>query len=98
MEKKVHHYNLEGLEINLPIKKRKGECGYIEDYSDLIDNPRHTPLGHPVILTNNEACELFEEEFGDCADCEFFKKAEASHFTLIGICTHQSKKRQTDKK
>ncbi len=97
MDTNVHHYDLEGLAIDIPLKKRKDTCGYIEDCSDLIDNPKYTPLGHPVILTNNEACELFEKEFEDCADCKFFQKAKTEHFTLIGICTHQSQRKQTDK-
>ncbi len=96
MEKIVHWYNLDGLELKIPLKKRRGEQGYIEDYSDLIDNPRYTPLGNPVIFTHSEPCEVSQGNFSDCADCEFFKKANVEHFTLLGICTHESKAKQAD--
>ncbi len=91
MEKKFHCYNLEGLELKIPLKKREGDLGYIEDIGDLIDNPKYTPLGHPVILTFFDPCELFEGQFEDCVDCAFFKGIQTDHFSNIGICTHESK-------
>ncbi len=94
MEKNVHRYVLEGLELEIPLKLAKNTNTYIEDCSELINHPKYTPSGHPVILTHYEPCELFAGEISDCADCGFFKSADAVHFTLIGICTHQSKRRQ----
>ncbi len=89
MEKISHRYNFDGLEIEVPLKKRDGENGYIEDYSNIIDYPQFSPLGHPVILSFYEPCRFFKGQFEDCSDCPHFKRAEANHFTLLGICTNE---------
>ncbi len=92
MEKKFHYYNLEGLELKIPLKKREGDLGYIEDISDLIDNPKYTPLGHPVIFTFFDPCKPFEGQFDECIDCQYFKKAQTEHFSNLGICIHEAMK------
>ncbi len=92
MENKIHKYILDGLELTIPLKARKGEDGFIEDYSDLIDHPLHTPSGHPIIFTYNEPCEEFAGQITDCVDCPYFQKPTTIHFTLIGICTHEAMK------
>ncbi len=89
MEKESHQYIFDGLKIEVPLKKRDGEDGYIEDYSKLIDYPQFTPSGHPVILSFYEPCGVFKGQFEDCSDCPYFKRAEANHFTLLGICTNE---------
>ncbi len=92
MEKKVHHYNFEGLEFDIPLKWFDLQERYIEDYSVFMDEPqKYTPLGHPVIFTYADPCEEFADKITDCVDCPNFKKAEvgegidlSNKITLMG--------------
>ncbi len=102
MEKEFHRYNLEGLELKIPLRKRKGRTDYSENLNDLFDNPKVTPLGHRVIVSWDWVCEHFKKlpsceakdpKSCECSDCEYFARAESEtgFETQIGICTHEFK-------
>ncbi len=103
MEKKFHHYNLEGLELEVPMHKRESRTEYSENLNFLFSRQLYTPLGSPVIVCWGWICEHFDKSPSctkenlkncECSDCKYFVRAESDvgYETQIGICTHESMK------
>ncbi len=88
-------YELEGLVLDIPLNYDEKSGIYLEDYSDIFENPIWTPKGHPVMFAGEDACSFAEEETPggcpDCGSCRYYMRA-AEH-TWIGICRHEKNRR-----
>ncbi len=93
---RIRTYELEGLVLNVPLRYDKQSERYIEDYSELIENPRFTLLGSPIMFAGEDACALAEEATPggcpDCGSCRFYERA--GDRSWIGLCKHEKKTQQ----
>ena len=44
---KTNRYNMEGIVLEIPLRWDEYSRKFVEDYSDFIKHPVHTPAGHP---------------------------------------------------
>lgn len=90
---KVREYRLDGAVLKIPLSYDKQTDMYIEDYRELIENPRYTPAGHPIMFAGEDACEYAKEATPggcpDCGCCLFYQRAD--QHTWIGICKNENK-------
>ena len=81
----TRRFFIEGLTLDLPLR-RDGVTGQaILDYSPVIDHPPCTPEGRPILLTIEDACPQADLEEGgvDCGACRHFRPVPG---TLLGVC------------
>ncbi len=85
---KYRKYELEGTILKIPLKYDKQSDIYIEDYSELIENPIHTLEGSPIMFAGEDACQYAQEQTPggcpDCGSCKFY--ISAGEHSWIGIC------------
>ena len=93
---KVRQYNVEGTLVEIPLcydELSERELGILPDF---IENPVYTPKGNPLMFTGEDACEYGESSDGtlctDCGCCRFYRQTPN---TLIGVCGHEKKRRDT---
>ncbi len=89
--KKNRRYEFDGLILNVPMNYDVQSQMYIEDYSDIFENPVCTPRGSPVMFAGEDACHLAEEATPggcpDCGSCKYYRRA--GEHTWLGICDHE---------
>ena len=71
----TRRFFIEGLTLDLPLR-RDGVTGQaIPDYGPVIDHPPCTPEGRPILLTIEDACPQADLEEGgvDCGACRHFR-------------------------
>ena len=90
----TRRFFIEGLTLDLPLR-RDGVTGQaILDYGPVIDHPPCTPEGRPILLTIEDACAYGEAADGtrciDCGSCVHYRQAPDS---LVGVCGHASHRR-----
>lgn len=94
--KKVRHYNIEGREIEIPLRYDCISGIYLEEYPDLIANPVYTPENAPIMFTGEDACEYAEaadeEPCMDCGSCRFYRQFSD---TLIGVCGNEKRRKKS---
>ena len=89
MERKRRH-NIEGAILEVPLVYDRQTDQFIEEYSDLIEEPVYTPAGERVLLTIEDACPYGQQNpdgMGDCGSCVYYRQAPG---TLLGVCGNQN--------
>ncbi len=90
----TRRYEVEGMTVDIPIHYDERAKMYIEDYPDFKSNPVYTPLGHPLTVCAEDACEfarpIENRKCIDCSECVFFKRATDK--TWFGICDNEFRK------
>ncbi len=54
---KTIFYEIDGMKIEIPLEWDASLRRYLENYDELIDNPRCTPFGYPIIVIGQDACQ-----------------------------------------
>ncbi len=89
INRKIKHYGIGGIDIEIPLKRTETDGLYIEDYPDFISEPVYTARGHRILLTFEDACDnresVGDEPCTECGSCRFFEKVPG---TLMGVCKH----------
>lgn len=89
----TRRFFIEGLALDLPLR-RDGVTGQaILDYGPVIDHPPCTPEGRPILLTIEDACPQADLEEGgvDCGACRHFRPVPG---TLLGVCQNEKRKKK----
>ena len=89
----TRRFFIEGLALDLPLR-RDGVTGQaILDYGPVIDHPPCTPAGRPILLTIEDACPQADLEEGgvDCGACRHFRPVPG---TLLGVCQNEKRKKK----
>lgn len=89
----TRRFFIEGLTLDLPLR-RDGVTGQaILDYGPVIDHPPCTPAGRPILLTIEDACPQADLEEGgvDCGACRHFRPVPG---TLLGVCQNEKRKKK----
>lgn len=89
----TRRFFIEGLTLDLPLR-RDGVTGQaILDYGPVIDHPPCTPEGRPILLTIEDACPQADLEEGgvDCGACRHFRPVPG---TLLGVCQNEKRKKK----
>ena len=89
----TRRFFIEGLTLDLPLR-RDGVTGQaILDYGPVIDPPPCTPEGRPILLTIEDACPQADLEEGgvDCGACRHFRPVPG---TLLGVCQNEKRKKK----
>ena len=94
--KNVRRYNIEGVEIEIPLRYDKISGIYLEEYPDFTANPVYTPDNAPIMFTGEDACEYAEaaseEPCIDCGSCRFYRQFSD---TLIGVCGNEKRRKKS---
>ena len=80
----TRRFFIEGLTLDLPLR-RDGVAGQaILDYGPVIDHPPCTPAGRPILLTIEDACPQADLEEGGvvCGACRHFRPAPGAQPNL----------------
>ncbi len=92
----IKKYEIEGMELNIPLRYDEQSDKYIEDYRECIENSLYTPKGHPIMFAGEDACTFAEEETPggcpDCGSCKFYRRAD--EHSWIGTCVNKYRKRR----
>ena len=96
---KTNRYNMEGIVLEIPLRWDEYSRKFVEDYSDFIKHPVHTPAGHPIFLTIEDACpyaEMADDDPAsiDCGSCIHFHQP---HGSLLGVCHNEKMRFKTQK-
>lgn len=89
----TRRFFIEGLALDLPLR-RDGVTGQaILDYGPVIDHPPCTPEGRPILLTIEDACPAAQLAQGgvDCGACRHFRPVPG---TLLGVCQNEKRKKK----
>ena len=89
----TRRFFIEGLTLDLPLR-RDGVTGQaILDYGPVIDHPPCTPEGRPILLTIEDACPAAQLDDGgvDCGACRHFRPVPG---TLLGVCQNEKRKKK----
>ena len=89
----TRRFFIEGLTLDLPLR-RDGVTGQaILDYGPVSDHPPCTPAGRPILLTIEDACPQADLEEGgvDCGACRHFRPVPG---TLLGVCQNEKRKKK----
>lgn len=89
----TRRFFIEGLTLDLPLR-RDGVTGQaILDYGPVIDHPPCTPEGRPILLTIEDACPQADLEEGgvDCGACRHFRPVPG---TLLRVCQNEKRKKK----
>lgn len=81
----TRRFFIEGLTLDLPLR-RDGVTGQaILDYGPVIDHPPCTPAGRPILLTIEDACPAVQLAQGgvDCGACRLYRQIDG---TFLGVC------------
>ncbi len=85
---KFNRYEFEGITIDIPLSYCERVDRYLEEYPDFAQNPVYTAQGMPLTLCIEDICHhaepIDQEEFVDCSDCIYFRRAAEK--TLFGYC------------
>ncbi len=82
----TRRFFIEGLTLDLPLR-RDGVTGQaILDYSPVIDHPPCTPEGRPILLTIEDACPQADLQPGVCQDCGACRLYRQIDGTFLGVC------------
>ena len=92
---KLRRYNVEGTEIEVPLRYDELSGKYLEEYPDFVECPVYTPNNAPIMFTGEDACSYAEssteEPCVDCGSCRFYRQLPN---TLIGVCGHEKKRKK----
>ena len=86
----TRRFFIEGLTLDLPLR-RDGVTGQaLLDYSPVIDHPPCTPEGRPILLTIEDACPAAQLAQGgvDCGACRHFRPVPG---TQQGVCRNEKR-------
>ena len=92
----TRRFFIEGLTLDLPLR-RDGVTGQaILDYGPVIDHPPCTPEGRPILLTIEDACPQAEMAGGtppgiDCGACRHYHQFPGS---LLGVCKNEKRRKK----
>lgn len=82
----TRRFFIEGLALDLPLR-RDGVTGQaILDYGPVIDHPPCTPEGRPILLTIEDACPHADLQPGVCQDCGACRLYRQIDGTFLGVC------------
>lgn len=82
----TRRFFIEGLTLDLPLR-RDGVTGQaILDYGPVIDHPPCTPEGRPILLTIEDACPQADLQPGVCQDCGACRLYRQIDGTFLGVC------------
>ena len=88
----TRRFFIEGLTLDLPLR-RDGVTGQaILDYGPVIDHPPCTPAGRPILLTIEDACPAAQLDDGgvDCGACRHYHQFPGSQ---LGVCSNEKRRR-----
>ena len=92
----TRRFFIEGLTLDLPLR-RDGVTGQaILDYGPVIDHPPCTPEGRPILLTIEDACpeaEMVDDDPAsiDCGSCRHYHQFPGS---LLGVCNNEKRRKK----
>ncbi len=89
---KTRLYEIDGMKIEIPLQWDSLSKKYLEDYDDLIENRRRTPLGYPIVTITDDACELAPAGVTDCWSCPHYQKA-GERKTWFGTCRNEQNRK-----
>ncbi len=85
---KARLYEIDGMTIEIPLRYDSLSRKYLEIYDELIDNPRRTPQGYPIVTVAEEACSCAPDGVKSCGGCPHYKTAGKK--TWFGTCRNNS--------
>lgn len=88
-------YEVDGLTLKIPLIYDKKADRYYQDFSEIIDHPKYTPHGVPILLGAEDACEYAEEGVRSCDGCIHY--APAMERALFGVCRNECKRKPPSK-
>lgn len=92
---KLRRYNVEGTEIEVPLRYDELSGKYLEEYPDFVECPVYTPNNAPIMFTGEDACSYAEssteEPCVDCGSCRVLQAA-SEHFDR-GVRPREEKKK-----
>ena len=92
----TRRFFIEGLTLDLPLR-RDGVTGQaILDYGPVIDHPPCTPAGRPILLTSEDACpqaDMVDDDPAsiDCGSCRHYHQFPGS---LLGVCNNEKRRKK----
>ncbi len=88
---KTRIYEIDGMQIQIPLRWDALAKKYLEMYDELIEYPKRTPLGYPIITVAEEACTQAPEGVSDCSSCPCYKPA--GDHTWFGTCRNEQNRK-----
>ncbi len=90
---KTRLYEIDGMQIEIPLRWDTLAKKYLEVYDELIDNPKRTPLGYPIVTVMEEACSFAPDGVTGCRNCPNYQAA-GKRKTWFGSCRNEQNRIQ----
>ncbi len=90
---KTRLYEIDGMQIEIPLRWDTLAEKHLEIYDELIDNPKRTHLGYPIITVMEEACSFAPDGVTGCRNCPNYQPA-GKRKTWFGSCRNEQNRIQ----